>query len=120
MLTNEECAWRADALEALASNPDANVARLAGQLIASLHTTAAMRGVLHSEALLTRAQVAQLLGVSVDTVTSIVDRGELAAAHVGDGSKRYLRITREAVHDYLASRAVTQRPRYEFGPRVSA
>jgi excisionase family DNA binding protein len=48
--------------------------------------------------LLTRGEVAEVLGVSVQTVTRIIGRGELEAKRVGS---RFIRIPVESLKRYL-------------------
>jgi excisionase family DNA binding protein len=50
--------------------------------------------------LLTRAEVAEVLGVSVQTVARLIGRGELETVPVGD---RFVRIPTESLKAYLAS-----------------
>ena len=48
--------------------------------------------------LLTRGEVAEVLGVSVQTVGRIIERGELETRRVG---KRFVRIPAESLEQYL-------------------
>lgn len=48
--------------------------------------------------LLTRGEVAEVLGVSVQTVGRIIERGELETKRVG---KRFVRIPVESLEQYL-------------------
>lgn len=56
--------------------------------------------------LLTVAQVAERMGVSVRTVERFVSRGELPAINVGSGTRPRLRIPESALIDLYGNRAV--------------
>jgi excisionase family DNA binding protein len=51
--------------------------------------------------LLTRREVAEVLGVSVQTVARMLGRGELETVRVGE---RFVRIPAESLEAYLASK----------------
>ncbi len=50
--------------------------------------------------LLTRAEVAEVLGVSIQTVARLLRRGELKTVRVGE---RFVRIPAESLEAYLAA-----------------
>jgi excisionase family DNA binding protein len=50
------------------------------------------------EPLLTRREVAEVLGVSVQTVARLIERGELETMRVGE---RFVRIPAESLEQYL-------------------
>ena len=51
--------------------------------------------------LLTRGEVAEVLGVSVQTVARLIGRGDLETVRVGE---RFLRIPAESLERYLQAR----------------
>jgi excisionase family DNA binding protein len=58
-------------------------------------------------AALTVAEVGDALRCSTRTVRNLISSGELAAFHVGTGS-RVLRVTPQALDSYIASKSVVQ------------
>jgi excisionase family DNA binding protein len=54
-----------------------------------------------SKPLLTQAEVAEVLGVSVQTVSRMVARGELETRRVG---KRFVRVPAESLDRYLSEK----------------
>ena len=72
------------------------------------------------DAMLTRQEVATQLQVSPDTVTNMVEAGELEGHDVGRGTRRQLRIPPDAVAAYLQRCRVTGRTRrYRIEPRAT-
>lgn len=72
-----------------------------------------------AQTLLTRKQVAEILQVSVDTITSMVDDGQLPAIVIRRGSKRILRFSTrdlDATLDRFKTR--DRASRYRITPRV--
>lgn len=123
MLTTTEETWRADAIGALV-DPDTTepTTTLAGAVLALLHDIDVARRTAMVEPALTRRQVAEILQVSAASVTALVDRGDLVAASIGDGTKRTFRFSRSAVAEYLTRQSTDPtRRRFEYAPRpVSA
>lgn len=118
MLTEAETAWR-DLSRAALANPDTppETLQLAGAVAALIAEAVEYRRVIAGEPLLTRAQVAKILGVSPDTVSTLAADGRLEASAIGE--RRQLRVRHEAVMSFLAaSRLDAEIRRFEMRPRA--
>ncbi|TXH09460.1 MAG: hypothetical protein E6R04_08040 [Spirochaetes bacterium] len=116
MLTTVETEWRDAAARRLEERPD----ELAIATLTMTSELAHLRALVAGEKMLDRRAAAEMLDVSVDQVTILVDSGLLPACVVSSSrGRRILRFTLDQLHEFTKRASTDPRTRdLAMGPRA--